>query len=71
MSRPEVRAALAALEDHRRDIEKQRTIDLFAADPDRFARFSLRLDDFLFDFSKHKANARTIAKRGHVIRGYL
>ncbi len=60
MSRPEVRAALAALEDHRREIDRQRAIDLFAAEPDRFARFSLRLDDFLFDFSKHKANARTM-----------
>jgi len=59
MTRPDVRAALAALENHRRDIEKQRTIDLFA-DPERFVRFSLRLDDFLFDFSKHKANARTL-----------
>ncbi len=53
MTRPDVRAAFAALQDHRRDIEKRRTIDLFAADSDRFARFSLRLDDFLFDFSKN------------------
>ncbi|MCB1544892.1 MAG: glucose-6-phosphate isomerase, partial [Rhodoblastus sp.] len=60
MTRPDVRAALAALEDHRRDIADQPTLDLFAADPGRFERFSLRLGDFLFDFSKHKANARTL-----------
>ena len=60
MTRPDVRAAFAALQDHRRYIEKRRTIDLFAADSDRFARFSLRLDDFLFDFSKHRADARTL-----------
>ena len=60
MSRHDVRAALAALAAHRDELAGGRTIDLFAADPGRFARFSLRFDDFLFDFSKHKANARTM-----------
>ncbi|MDE2363732.1 MAG: glucose-6-phosphate isomerase [Hyphomicrobiales bacterium] len=61
MDRPAVRAALAALEAHRATISKTRTIDLFAADPRRFERFSVQLDDLLFDYSKHKANDETIA----------
>lgn len=32
----------------------------FAADPQRFARFSVTLDDFLFDFSKCAVNARVL-----------
>lgn len=34
--------------------------DLFAADPDRFARFSLRLDDLLLDWSKHRVDAEAM-----------
>ncbi len=34
---------------------------LFAADPDRFARLSLRLDDLLIDFSKEKLDAQAMA----------
>lgn len=34
--------------------------DLFASDPDRFQRFSLRLDDLLFDYSKNRITAETI-----------
>jgi len=33
--------------------------DLFAADPDRFTDFSLRLDDFLFDYSKNRIDRDT------------
>ena len=33
---------------------------LFAADPDRFTRFSLRLDDLLVDYSKNLITADTI-----------
>ncbi|MBB3976259.1 glucose-6-phosphate isomerase [Rhizobium azooxidifex] len=32
----------------------------FAADPQRFARFSVTLDDFLFDFSKCAVNGRVL-----------
>ena len=60
MTRPDVRAAFAALETHRSEIASRRTIDLFAEDSRRFERFSLRLDDLLFDFSKHRADARTM-----------
>lgn len=34
--------------------------DLFAADPQRFERFSLRLDDILFDFSKNRVTEETL-----------
>jgi glucose-6-phosphate isomerase len=34
---------------------------LFAADPQRFERFSLRLDDILFDFSKNRITDATLA----------
>jgi glucose-6-phosphate isomerase len=33
--------------------------DLFAADPDRFARFSLRFEDLLLDYSKHLVDPET------------
>ena len=36
--------------------------DLFAADPQRFQRFSLRLGDLLFDYSKHLVTRDTMAK---------
>ncbi len=35
--------------------------DLFAQDPDRFARFSLRLGDILFDYAKNRITAPTLA----------
>ena len=33
---------------------------LFAADPQRFSRYSLRLDDILFDFSKNRITDKTL-----------
>ncbi|MGD8241615.1 MAG: glucose-6-phosphate isomerase, partial [Desulfobacterales bacterium] len=35
--------------------------DLFAADPERFDKFSLRFEDILVDFSKNRIDAETIA----------
>lgn len=34
--------------------------DLFAQDPERFQRFSIRLDDILFDYSKNIINQKTL-----------
>ena len=34
--------------------------DLFAADPERFAKLSLRFEDLLLDYSKHRVDARTM-----------
>ncbi len=35
------------------EIKTQSLSALFAADPDRFSRYSIAFEDFLFDFSKH------------------
>ncbi len=35
--------------------------DLFAQDPERFERFSLRLGDILFDYSKNRISEKTMA----------
>ena len=56
-----VAAAFLALETHAPTLDSVRTLDLFAADPSRFADFSVALDDaFLFDFSKHKITRETL-----------
>ncbi|MEZ5831697.1 MAG: glucose-6-phosphate isomerase [Dongiaceae bacterium] len=50
----------AALKRHRRSLAKVRIADLFKDDPERFAHFSLRFDEFAFDFSKNLATAETM-----------
>ena len=57
----DVAAALAALEAHRVDIGHRSISGLFASDPDRFERLSLRFDDLLFDYSKHRITDATLA----------
>ncbi|VTZ51120.1 Glucose-6-phosphate isomerase [Methylocella tundrae] len=59
MASSEVAQAFAALEAHKRQISGSRIPDLFAADPQRFARFSIAFDDLLFDFSKHRVTDET------------
>ena len=52
-------AAISALRDHR----ASSTMDMraaFAADPNRFAEFSLELDDVLFDWSKCAVTGETM-----------
>ncbi len=61
MSRPAVDAAFSALAAHAAELRKTRAIDLFAADPQRFEKFHVALDDLVFDFSKHRATTDTIA----------
>ncbi len=57
-----VAAAFAALRAHAQSLVGRRTLDLFAQDPNRFAEFSVALDDdFLFDFSKHKLTGETLS----------
>ena len=53
-------AARKKLHAHRREVEPLRMRDLFASDPDRFERMSLRLGDLLFDYSKNRATAETM-----------
>ncbi len=49
-----------ALEDHYKNISGQHMRDMFAADPDRFGKFSIELGDFLVDYSKHRINSDTM-----------
>ena len=52
--------ALSALRAHAGRPDAPRVADLFKADPDRFARFSVAFDDLLFDFSRHRVDATTL-----------
>ena len=53
--------ALAALEAHRLDVGHRAIVDLFREDSNRFERFSVRLDDLIFDYSKHRVTDATLA----------
>ncbi|MEO5364906.1 MAG: glucose-6-phosphate isomerase [Magnetococcus sp. WYHC-3] len=64
-----------ALSRHRDEMAHRHMRDLFAQDPERFARFSLRLEDLLFDFSKNRLNEHTLAllldlARARDVEGY-
>ena len=52
--------AWTALEAHRRDLEGRGLRSLFAEDPRRFEKYSLRLGDLLFDYSKHRTTDVTL-----------
>jgi glucose-6-phosphate isomerase len=56
-----VATALAALEAHRLDVGHRSIADLFADDPRRFDRYQARIDDLLFDYSKHLLTDATLA----------
>jgi glucose-6-phosphate isomerase len=60
MSRLTDSPAWQALAAHRRAMEGVHLRDLFARDPNRFDRFSLRCDDILFDFSKNRITDETL-----------
>ena len=49
------------LQAHRKTWDGVRMRDLFRADPGRFDRYSIRLDDFLLDYSKNLVNDETLA----------
>ncbi|MBM81455.1 MAG: glucose-6-phosphate isomerase [Planctomycetaceae bacterium] len=53
-------AAWKALEDHYAEIAAVHMRELFADDPDRFEKFSLRHGDMLVDLSKHRATGETL-----------
>ena len=61
MSRLTESPAWKALEEHHREVAPLQMRDLFARDPDRFDKFSLRLGDILFDYSKNRITEKTIA----------
>lgn len=64
MDRTRFSAALAALEAHARRPGRPGLNALFVTDPERFDRFSLVLDDLLFDFSKCAVTEETLALLG-------
>ncbi len=49
-----------ALSTHKQEIESLSMRTLFANDPDRFKRFSLKLQDLIFDYSKNRITEKTI-----------
>jgi glucose-6-phosphate isomerase len=49
------------LQAHYQDMRRLHMRDLFAADPQRFERFSLSLDDFLLDYSKNRIMPETLS----------
>jgi glucose-6-phosphate isomerase len=53
-------ASWRALARHAEIMAGKHLRDLFASDPDRFARFSLRLDDLLLDYSKNRITEETL-----------
>ncbi len=48
------------LQEHQWEIARLHMRDLFSADPQRFERYSLRLDDILFDYSKNRITDATL-----------
>ena len=52
--------AWKALEEHSKAQAEVSMRELFAADPQRFARFSLRLGDMLLDYSKNRITDETM-----------
>ncbi len=61
-------AAWRALEAHYAEIQDRHMRDLFAADPGRFERFSLRLDDLLLDVSKNRITEETLTLLAQLAR---
>ena len=53
--------AWKALSEHHQEMSSSHMRDLFARDPKRFERFSLRLGDILFDYSKNRITEKTVS----------
>src|SRR4051812_15822841 len=52
-------ASWQALVQHQTEIARTHLRELFAQDPGRFDRFSVRFEDVLLDYSKNRITART------------
>ncbi|ACB96307.1 glucose-6-phosphate isomerase [Beijerinckia indica] len=59
MNRDEVAKTFAALKAHR-EASQETIADLFRVDPNRFENFHIKLDDVLFDYSKHRVTRTTL-----------
>jgi len=55
------KAAFAALETHKKRLNKTPMREMFAADPTRFEKFSARAGDILLDYSKNRIDADVMA----------
>jgi glucose-6-phosphate isomerase len=53
--------AWKALRDHHASLAPAHMRDLFAADPERFERFSIRWEDMIVDYSKHRITPETMS----------
>jgi glucose-6-phosphate isomerase len=53
--------AWTALETHFQHIQNESMREAFRKDPDRFKKFSLQLNDIIFDYSKNRINEETLA----------
>jgi glucose-6-phosphate isomerase len=53
--------AWQALETHRREMQGVHLRALFEADPQRFEKLSIHIDDLLFDYSKHRVTTQTLS----------
>lgn len=53
-------SAWKKLEDHHNDVADLHMRDLFANDPERFNKFSLKFNDILFDYSKNRITDQTM-----------
>lgn len=61
MSQLTLSPAWLALQAHYQEMQTVQMRHLFAQDPQRFARFSLYLDDLLFDYAKNRITDQTMA----------
>jgi len=59
-------AAWKKLEEHFAEINHAHMRDMFAEDPERFEKFSLQLNDILFDYSKNIINSETMDHLFHL-----
>jgi glucose-6-phosphate isomerase len=55
-----ITSAFSTLRGHRDRVEAQSMREMFAADPARFSRLSLSVDDLLLDYSKNRLDAAAI-----------
>ena len=57
---PEQTKSWKALQEHFRQMQRVHMRDLFAADDERFEKYSIRFNDILVDYSKNRINADTL-----------
>ena len=66
---PTATAAWKKLAAHHETVHRLQMKDLFAEDPQRFERFSIRFNDILVDFSKNRITAETLGLLIELARG--